>query len=41
MVHVPSIGKKATIIKVESSKEQLLVQVGNMKMKLKLTDIET
>ncbi|RVW60908.1 Endonuclease MutS2 [Vitis vinifera] len=41
MVHVSSLGKKATVLEVESSKGQLVVQAGNMKLKLKLTDVET
>lgn len=41
MVHVSSLGKKATVLEVESSKGQLIVQAGNMKLKLKLTDVET
>lgn len=41
MVHVSSLGKKATVLEVESSKGLLVVQAGNMKLKLKLTDVET
>ncbi|KAJ9679870.1 hypothetical protein PVL29_021700 [Vitis rotundifolia] len=41
MVRVSSLGKKATVLEVESSKGQLVVQAGNMKLKLKLTDVET
>ncbi|KAK3228430.1 hypothetical protein Dsin_000311 [Dipteronia sinensis] len=41
LVHVSSFGKKATVLRVEPSKEEILVQVGNMKLKLKLKDVET
>lgn len=40
-VHVSSLGKKATVLKVEPSKEEIVVQVGNMKLKLKLTEIKS
>ncbi|KAK4273808.1 hypothetical protein QN277_017134 [Acacia crassicarpa] len=39
-VHVSSIGKKVTVLKVDSSKEEIVVQAGNMKLKLKLKDIQ-
>ncbi|XP_010442981.1 PREDICTED: uncharacterized protein LOC104725928 [Camelina sativa] len=38
-VFVSSLGKKATVLKVEQSKKEILVQVGIMKMKVKLTDV--
>lgn len=38
-VFVSSLGKKATVLNVEQSKKEILVQVGMMKMKVKLTDI--
>lgn len=41
MVFVSSLGKKATVLRVEPSKEEILVQAGNMKLKLKLGDIKT
>lgn len=40
MVHVSSLGKKVTVLKVDSSKGEIVVQAGNMKLKLKLTDIQ-
>lgn len=40
-VHVSSFNKEATVLKVEPSKEELLVQVGQMKLKLKLADVTT
>ncbi|KAK1399379.1 DNA mismatch repair protein MutS, core [Heracleum sosnowskyi] len=40
MVHVPSLKKKARVLKVESSKGELVVQSGIMKLKLKLDNIE-
>ncbi|KAI8565174.1 hypothetical protein RHMOL_Rhmol03G0240400 [Rhododendron molle] len=40
-VHVSSFNKEATVLKVEPSKEELLVQVGQMKLKLKLADLTT
>ncbi|XP_021805501.1 uncharacterized protein LOC110749657 isoform X2 [Prunus avium] len=41
LVFVSSLGKKATVLKVEPSKEEIVVQAGNMKLKLKLDDIKT
>ncbi|KAH9724514.1 DNA MISMATCH REPAIR 2 domain-containing protein [Citrus sinensis] len=41
LVHVSSFGKKGTVIKVEPSKEEIVVQVGNMKWIMKFTDIVT
>ncbi|KAL1206575.1 DNA mismatch repair protein MSH1 [Cardamine amara subsp. amara] len=38
-VFVSSLRKKATVLNVEQSKKEILVQVGMMKMKVKLTDI--
>ena len=40
-VFVLSLGKKGTVLQVDPIKEELLVQAGNMKLKLKLSDIET
>ncbi|KAF4347435.1 hypothetical protein G4B88_029907 [Cannabis sativa] len=41
MVHILSLRKKGTVLKVDSFKEELLVQAGNLKLKLKLIDVET
>ncbi|KAK2972814.1 hypothetical protein RJ640_028342 [Escallonia rubra] len=41
MVHVSSLNKKAMVLKVEPSKEEVVVQAGNMKLKLKLVDLLT
>lgn len=41
LVHISSLGKKGKILRVEPSKEELVVQVGNMKLKLKFSDIVT
>lgn len=38
-VHVPSLNKQALVLRVDPSREELLVQAGNMKLKLKLTDV--
>jgi dsDNA-specific endonuclease/ATPase MutS2 len=38
-VHVTSLNKKATVIKVEPSKQQIMVQVGFMRLKLNLADV--
>ncbi|KAL8240789.1 hypothetical protein R6Q59_014144 [Mikania micrantha] len=38
-VHVPKFNKKATVLKVDPSKQELLVQFGNIKLKLTLADI--
>ncbi|XP_015069949.1 uncharacterized protein LOC107014530 [Solanum pennellii] len=40
-VHVPSLNKQALVLKVDPSREELLVQAGNMKLKLRLTDVLT
>ncbi|KAI9119189.1 hypothetical protein K1719_009864 [Acacia pycnantha] len=32
-VHASSIGKKVTVLTVDSSKEEIVVQAGNMKLK--------
>ncbi|XP_027369144.1 uncharacterized protein LOC113874979 [Abrus precatorius] len=40
MVHVSSLGKKVTVLKVDSSRGEIVVQAGNMKLKLKVTDIQ-
>ncbi|XP_043716792.1 endonuclease MutS2 isoform X2 [Telopea speciosissima] len=41
VVHVPSLCKNAMVLKVEPSKEEIIVQANNMKLKLRLSDIET
>ncbi|KAF5769766.1 putative DNA mismatch repair protein MutS, core domain superfamily [Helianthus annuus] len=38
-VHVSKFNKKATVLKVDPSKQEILVQLGNIKMKLTLADI--
>lgn len=40
-VSVYSLRKQATVLKVEPLKEEILVQAGNMKLKLKLSDLRT
>ncbi|KAM2921738.1 uncharacterized protein LOC126630727 [Malus sylvestris] len=40
MVFVSSLGKKAAVLTVDPSKEEIVVQAGNMKLKLKLDDIK-
>lgn len=39
MVQVSSLGRKAKVLRVDRSKEEILVQAGNMKLKLKLAEI--
>lgn len=39
MVNVPSLNKKATVLKVEPSRGEIVVMAGNMKLKLKLSDV--
>ncbi|KAG8476402.1 hypothetical protein CXB51_033230 [Gossypium anomalum] len=39
-VHVSSLGKKATVLKVDTSKAEIVVQAGIMKLKLKATDVQ-
>ncbi|XP_057804258.1 uncharacterized protein LOC131019679 isoform X2 [Salvia miltiorrhiza] len=39
MVNVPSLNKKATVLEVDPSKEEVVVQAGFLKVKLKLADI--
>ncbi|XP_047320146.1 endonuclease MutS2 [Impatiens glandulifera] len=39
-VVISSLRKEATVIKVELSKGEVLVQAGNMKLKVKLSDLE-
>ncbi|GFP88763.1 endonuclease muts2 [Phtheirospermum japonicum] len=41
MVNVPSLNKKATVLKLDPSKEEILVQAGYLKLKLKLADVVT
>lgn len=38
-VYVSSFGKKATVLSVEPSKDEVIVRVGNIKLKLKFADI--
>ncbi|KAK6155492.1 hypothetical protein DH2020_009740 [Rehmannia glutinosa] len=40
-VNVPSLNNKATVLKLDPSKEEIVVQAGNLKLKLKLSDIVT
>ncbi|XP_019441497.1 PREDICTED: uncharacterized protein LOC109346409 isoform X1 [Lupinus angustifolius] len=40
MVNVTSLGRKAAVLKVDSSKGEIVVQAGSMKLKLKVTDIQ-
>ncbi|XP_047969873.1 endonuclease MutS2 [Salvia hispanica] len=39
MVNVPSLNKKAAVLEVDLSKEEVVVQAGFLKVKLKLADI--
>ncbi|KAG2391640.1 uncharacterized protein HKW66_Vig0125990 [Vigna angularis] len=39
-VHISSLGKKVTVLEVDSSKGEIVVQAGIMKLKLKLTDVQ-
>lgn len=39
MVQVASLGRKATVLKVDTVKMEMVVQAGNMKLKLKFADI--
>ncbi|KAL4346278.1 hypothetical protein GQ457_17G023040 [Hibiscus cannabinus] len=39
-VHVSSLGKRATVLKVDTHKEEIVVQAGNMKLKLKITEVQ-
>ncbi|XP_022141292.1 uncharacterized protein LOC111011726 isoform X2 [Momordica charantia] len=38
-VYVSSLGKEATVLSVEPSKDEMVVQVGSIKLKLKFTDM--
>ncbi|KAK4784230.1 hypothetical protein SAY86_018598 [Trapa natans] len=38
LVHVSSLGRKGTVVKVDPSREEVVVQSGMMKMRLKSTD---
>ncbi|XP_073125722.1 uncharacterized protein [Henckelia pumila] len=40
-VNVLSLNKKATVVQLDSSKGEIIVQAGNLKLKLKLSDITT
>ncbi|CAN1251216.1 Endonuclease MutS2 [Linum perenne] len=41
MVQVSRLGRKATVLQVDPAREDIVVQAGNMKLKLKLADIRT
>lgn len=41
LVHVPSLNKTATVMKLDLSKEEIVVLAGNLKLKLKLADVAT
>ncbi|CAL1365626.1 unnamed protein product [Linum trigynum] len=41
LVHVSSLGRKASVVKVDTGKEEIVVQAGNLKLKLKLGDIQS
>uniref|UniRef100_A0A2P2MPW6 DNA mismatch repair proteins mutS family domain-containing protein n=3 Tax=Rhizophora mucronata TaxID=61149 RepID=A0A2P2MPW6_RHIMU len=38
-VHVSTLRREATVLRVDPAKEEIVVQAGNMKLKLKFTDI--
>lgn len=40
MVHVSSLGKMATVLRVDNSKQEIVVQSGNLKLKLNLDGIQ-
>ncbi|XP_050237449.1 uncharacterized protein LOC126687114 [Mercurialis annua] len=40
-VQVSSLGTKGTVLRVDQSKGEIMVQAGKMKLKLKLTDVRT
>lgn len=39
VVDVPSLGKKAVVLKVEPAKGEVLVQSSNMKLRLKMSSV--
>ncbi|KAI3826466.1 hypothetical protein L1987_00514 [Smallanthus sonchifolius] len=39
-VHVSKFNKKASVLKVDPSKQEVLVQFGNIKLKLALADVQ-
>ncbi|OMO97727.1 hypothetical protein COLO4_14395 [Corchorus olitorius] len=41
MVHVSSLGKRAKVLRVDAGKEEIVVQAGNMKLKVKLVNLQT
>ncbi|XP_074320378.1 uncharacterized protein LOC141657140 isoform X2 [Silene latifolia] len=41
IVHVNSLGTKAKVLQVEPSKEEIVVQAGNLKLKLKFSAVKT
>nr|GME09651.1 endonuclease MutS2 [Ipomoea batatas] len=38
-VHIVSLGRKAVVLKVDSSRDEIVVQAGNLKLKLKVSDV--
>nr|GMC96473.1 endonuclease MutS2 [Ipomoea batatas] len=38
-VHIVSLGRKAVVLKVDSSRDEIVVQAGNLKLKLKSSDV--
>ncbi|XP_031095379.1 uncharacterized protein LOC115999664 isoform X4 [Ipomoea triloba] len=38
-VHIVSLGRKAVVLKVDSSRDEIVVQAGNLKLKLKASDV--
>ncbi|KAL5719313.1 hypothetical protein ACHQM5_012108 [Ranunculus cassubicifolius] len=40
MVFVASLGKKAKVVKVEASKQEILIQASNIKLRMKLRDVQ-
>ncbi|XP_042489693.1 endonuclease MutS2 isoform X2 [Macadamia integrifolia] len=41
VVHIPSLCKNATVLKVDPFKEEIVVQAHNMRLKLRLSDVES
>lgn len=39
MVNVPSLNKRAAVLEVDSSRGEVVVQAGILKLKLKIADI--
>uniref|UniRef100_A0A452YM10 MutS2 and Smr-associated SH3 domain-containing protein n=1 Tax=Aegilops tauschii subsp. strangulata TaxID=200361 RepID=A0A452YM10_AEGTS len=40
LVYVPKLKNQATVVKIDSSKNEVQVQAGMMKLKLKLKDVK-